>query len=300
MVAGGDGPTRPLRLPHAPVLVEGLGPLHRRRVVPRRLVNVVRTAVTGDRPHQRPRRPERVPVVHDVVLDQRVRRPSVQREVGVPGRVERPRVRHGPAPAVGPALAGHEVAGVAPGGAVVPARAERHGDRARGVRPEGVVVPVVGAGLVRVDHRVGVRGAGHGQRHDSGQHGRTDPGDEQPEPAASPVGAVCGCEVHVRVVLLVLMRPMGGHSFDMSLPGVNSFGTVSETFDAEEMTVDATMCTSITRRTHPRPLEHTPSKPIRSTHPNTTETFEHEKAPDPERIRSQPAKPERDLSRTEA
>ena len=130
MVAGGDGAAGPLRLPDAPVLVEGLGAFDGRGVVPRRLVDVVRAAVAGDGALVRSRGPVGAPVVDDVVLDERVRRPPVEGQVGVAGRVEAARVGHGPAAAVAPALAGDEVAGVAPGGAVVAAGAQGHGDRA--------------------------------------------------------------------------------------------------------------------------------------------------------------------------
>jgi len=96
-VAGRYGPACPLRLPDSPVLVEGGGADNRGLVDPRVLVEVVCTAVAGHatlvgRPGTRiiPG-----PVIGDVVLHQRVRRPSVERQIGgTTGRVEAARVGH--------------------------------------------------------------------------------------------------------------------------------------------------------------------------------------------------------------
>src|SRR5690606_9130941 len=118
--------------------LEGPGALDGGGVVAGRLVDVVGAAVAGDRALVGAGGPVGAPVVDDVVLDERVPGPAVQRQVRVAGRVEAARVRHGPASAGVPALAGHEVAGVAPRGAVVAAGAEVHGDRALGVGPERV------------------------------------------------------------------------------------------------------------------------------------------------------------------
>src|SRR5690606_29747106 len=151
VVADGDGPARPPRLPDAPVLVEGPGALDGGGVVPRRLVDVVGATVRSDRAHVRTRGPVGAPVLHDVVLDERVPRPSVEGQVGVTGRVEAARVGHGPAPTGVPAFTGDEVPGVPPAGAVIAAGPQGHGDRAGSVGPERIEVPAVVTGLVAVD-----------------------------------------------------------------------------------------------------------------------------------------------------
>src|SRR5690606_15899300 len=129
VVADGDGAARAPRLPDAPVLLERGGADDGRGVDPRRLVDVIRTTVTGDRAPERPGGPEGAPVVDDVVLHERVRRPAVEGQIRVALRVEAAGVGHGPGCAGAPALTEDEVAGVAPRGAVVAARTHGHGDR---------------------------------------------------------------------------------------------------------------------------------------------------------------------------
>ena len=90
-VAGRDGPARSCRLPDSPVLVEGCGADNRGLIHPLVLVDVVRAAIAGDGPHEG--RPGTgiiaTPVVEDVVLYERTRRPTVERQIGGPaGRVE--------------------------------------------------------------------------------------------------------------------------------------------------------------------------------------------------------------------
>src|SRR5690606_24320200 len=96
VVARRDGATGALLLAHAPVLRERRAvALDRRGVVAHRPVDVVGAAVGGDGALVVARGPVGAPVVDHVVLDQRAAGPSVQREVGVAGRGERPRVGHG-------------------------------------------------------------------------------------------------------------------------------------------------------------------------------------------------------------
>src|SRR5690606_18444181 len=71
VVADGDGAAGPPLLPDAPVLLEGRGADDGGGVGTGRLVDVVRTTVGSDRAPERPGRPERAPVVDDVVLHQR-------------------------------------------------------------------------------------------------------------------------------------------------------------------------------------------------------------------------------------
>ena len=182
---GGDGAAGPLRLPDAPVLLEGLGALDRRGVHARRDVDVVGAAVAGDGALVGAGRPVGAPVVDDVVLDERVRRPAVQRQVGVAGRAEGAGVGHAAAGAGAPALAGDEVAGVLPRRAVVAAGAEVHRDGAGGVGPERVEVAVVGALRVRGDGGLGVGGHHHGG---GGGHDGAGSGEEQLQSAAPAAG----------------------------------------------------------------------------------------------------------------
>src|SRR5690606_12887385 len=98
----------------------------------------------------------------DVVLDQRIAGPSVQRQVRVLAVVDAVVARvvdHARSTGI-PALAAHPVVGVAgPLRAVAPAGLEGHRGAAR-VLPEGVVVAVVGAGGV-VGERLRLRATGH-------------------------------------------------------------------------------------------------------------------------------------------
>src|SRR5690606_24663995 len=155
VVPRGDGTAGPLGLADAPVLVEGPGAFDGGRVVPRGLVDVVGTTVGGHRAHVGTGGPVGAPAFDDVVLHERVPRPPVEGQVGVTRRVEAGGVGHGPAATGGPSLTGDEVPGVPPGGAVVSARAQLHGDRSRRVGPERVEVPVVVPGLVGGHGRVG-------------------------------------------------------------------------------------------------------------------------------------------------
>lgn len=85
MVAGGDGSADALLSANRPVLLEGLGALDRRRVGARANVDVVGCAVARNLALLLAAaggvvRAERL---NDVVLDQRVLGPAVQREVAV-------------------------------------------------------------------------------------------------------------------------------------------------------------------------------------------------------------------------
>src|SRR5690606_14025547 len=168
VVADGDGAAGPLLLAHAPELLERPGALDGGRVVPPGLVDVVRAAVGGDCALVGAGGPVGAPALDDVVLDQRVPGPAVQREVGVARRVEGGVVGHGPPPAGGPALTGDKVPGVPPLGAVAAARVEGHRDGPGRVGPERVEVPVVVPGLVLRDRgvrvgRTGQQGTGDGR-----------------------------------------------------------------------------------------------------------------------------------------
>src|SRR5690606_34247527 len=198
VVPGGDGAGADhLRLADAPVLVEGARALDGGGVVPRRLVDVVRAAVAVHGAAVLAGGPVAAPVVDDVVLHQRVRRPAVEAAVAVARGVEVAAVADRPAPAVAPALAGDEVAAVGPLGAVTAAAVERHGDGAAAVRPERVVHAVV-AGLVGGDGGGGVGRAGQQQ---SGR-GRERDGAGAAEEASSAQAAEGGG------VLLVLVLPL--------------------------------------------------------------------------------------------
>ncbi len=89
-VAGRDGPARPQRLPDSPVLVEGGSAYNGGRVGSRGLVDVVRTAIAGHSALVGPRGTGVIPapVVNDVVLHERARRPPVEGQIGVAGWAE--------------------------------------------------------------------------------------------------------------------------------------------------------------------------------------------------------------------
>src|SRR6185312_9166355 len=133
-----DGAAGALGLTDRPVLVERGSALDRGFVGPGRLVQVVGAAVAVDGAELGGARTGVVVavVVDDVVLDQWVRGPSVERQVAVAVAVPGAGVGHGVARAGVPAGAGDDVLrrGV-PGEAVVAARAQRHGGAA-GLLPE--------------------------------------------------------------------------------------------------------------------------------------------------------------------
>src|SRR5262249_42728053 len=85
-----DGPAAPRRGPYRQVLVEGRGALDGGLVDLLVLGDVVRAAVAGDLAHEGTGPVGRAhPVLDDVVLDQRVGRPAVERhQAGPAGRVE--------------------------------------------------------------------------------------------------------------------------------------------------------------------------------------------------------------------
>lgn len=118
VVASGNRPPNTLPLPHAPELLERLRSINTRLVVPRRLVDVVRSAVAGDGAFLGRAGGRVVGAVglDDVVFDERVACPAVERDVGVyVRRVPGTAVGYG-APCAGvPAFACHEVAHVGPG-----------------------------------------------------------------------------------------------------------------------------------------------------------------------------------------
>jgi hypothetical protein len=95
VVRSGDCATGAMALADGPVLVEGGGSLDRRRVHALRPVDVVRAAVRrhGANVRQPGGRVVRAIVVRDVVLDERVGCPTVEREVRVSSWVEAAAVR---------------------------------------------------------------------------------------------------------------------------------------------------------------------------------------------------------------
>src|SRR5687767_9965443 len=146
VVARGDGSTHALLLPHAPVLVERARAFDRWCVHPLGAVDVVGATIAGDRAHEAlpAGRPPGAPTIDDVILDQRILRPTVQRQIRIAVRTERARVGHGTATAGVPALAAHPVVDVAPLGGIAAATVHAEGHVAA-VLPERVVVAVVGA-----------------------------------------------------------------------------------------------------------------------------------------------------------
>lgn len=118
MISRCNRPANPLTLPHAPKLLKRRRPIDTRLVRAGRLIDIVRPAV---RRHGALFRGPAAGVVgpvglDNVVLDQRVARPAVQRDVGVyVGRVPGARVGYRAARAGVPAFACDEVAHVGPG-----------------------------------------------------------------------------------------------------------------------------------------------------------------------------------------
>src|SRR6202034_1963881 len=136
VVGRGDGPAALGRGPYGQVLFEGRGPVDGGLVDLLVLVDVVRSAVAGDLAHVRACRVRRAGVVLlDVVLDERVGRPAVERyQRGARGAETTGEAHRGVAAGV-EANAGDEVAHVAPRGGVAVARVQRDAGRpgARGV-----------------------------------------------------------------------------------------------------------------------------------------------------------------------
>ncbi len=141
-------PADAVLLANGPELVEGGGPFDRRLVHALGAVDVVGAAVARDGaqlggPGGRVVRAEGL---DDVVLDQRAARPAVDGEVAVDaGAVPRAVVRDDARRARVPPLAGDEVVHAAPRHVVRAPVAVRVRHAAAAVRPERVVVPVVGA-----------------------------------------------------------------------------------------------------------------------------------------------------------
>src|SRR5688572_12954565 len=90
VIAGGDRSTDPPLLTHAPVLVERARAFDGRLVDALRAIDVIGAAVAGHRAHEplSARRTVRAPALDDVVLDERILRPSVERQVAVARRIE--------------------------------------------------------------------------------------------------------------------------------------------------------------------------------------------------------------------
>src|SRR5512138_582415 len=91
VVARRDRPTHPLLLPDTPVLIE-------RAVVTRdaggvhalRTIDIVRSAIAEDGAHEsRSRRTPRAPAIDDVVLNERICRPAVERQIRIAVGIER-------------------------------------------------------------------------------------------------------------------------------------------------------------------------------------------------------------------
>src|SRR6185436_4891094 len=164
VVGDGDRSTHSLGLPHAPVLVEvAIRARDAGRVGAMCAIHVVGAAIAGHRAHERAavaRWPERAPAVDDVVLDQWIRGPAVQRQVAVAGRIEGSRVIDRVVRARLPALAADPVVDAAPVRGVTATRVHAEIHRSRTVFPEREIVAVVGAGLWRADTRLRV-----GRRH---------------------------------------------------------------------------------------------------------------------------------------
>jgi hypothetical protein len=113
-----DGSANTLLLPHRPVLLKGRGTINRRLVGTGRLQDIIGATISSDAALLLCSRAGVVAAVclDDVVLDERVARPSVQGDVAVDvGGVPRAVVSHGLAASRVPALAGDKVIHVVPG-----------------------------------------------------------------------------------------------------------------------------------------------------------------------------------------
>ena len=118
MVSRGNRAPNPLPLPYAPKLLKRLRSINTRLVVPRRLVDVVSSAVAGDGAFLGRAGGRVVGAVglDDVVFDERVACPAVQRDVRVyVGCVPGTAVGYGATRARVPAFSCDEVADVGPG-----------------------------------------------------------------------------------------------------------------------------------------------------------------------------------------
>lgn len=85
-------------------------------------------------------------VFNDVIFNQRVFRPSINCQIAIVSAIKTTGKGYVLTPAGCPAFARGKVIDVAPGCAVVAASAQCHGDRTAAVRPERVVIAVIGAG----------------------------------------------------------------------------------------------------------------------------------------------------------
>lgn len=167
VVLHGDGASDALLLADGPELVKGGGAVDGRLVDALRAVHVVGAAVAldGAQLGRAARRVVRAERLHHVVLDQRVSRPAVDRQVAVdagaaPGAVVLDDARGTRVPS----LAGHEVAYIRPRDVVRAGVAVVVGHRAGAVGPEGVEETVVRAG------------AGRGRPGDEVERGGNNPG----------------------------------------------------------------------------------------------------------------------------
>ena len=141
------------RVSHAEVLVESLGAIDRRLLHTLTATHVVGRAITLEAAVVSTARTAsgivRTVAFDDVVLDQWIARPTVKRQIRVlaaANTVVARVVQHARTAARIPAFAAHPVVGITgPLGGITAARLQGHRRAAR-VFPEGVVIPVVGAG----------------------------------------------------------------------------------------------------------------------------------------------------------
>jgi len=135
----GDGSANPLRLAYTPVLLEGRGALNGGFIGAGGLVDVIRAAIGGHCALVRSataRWHEGAVVVDDVELDERVRRPPVDRQVCIAGGTEGTRVGHRKVSTGIPTFTEDEVTGVRPLDAVATTRSQGIRDLAISITPE--------------------------------------------------------------------------------------------------------------------------------------------------------------------
>src|SRR5690606_14596432 len=160
MVPGGDGAADSLLLAYAPILVEGAAVADdARRVHTLRAIDVVRAAVARHSAHEAGSagRAPRAPAIDDVVLDKRIGRPPIERQIRIAVRVERAGIGHRATAARIPALTSDPVVDVAPLRCIPPTAVQTESD-VPAILPERIVVPVVIACLVIGETLLRVRG----------------------------------------------------------------------------------------------------------------------------------------------
>jgi len=171
VVCGGDRSAAALGAAHRPVLVEGRSPNDGWLVDALGLVDIVYRSVGGDGAFGRGAGGGVIgaKVLDDVVLDERIGRPTVDGKVTVAARCEGTAEVDRPSGTGIPTLSTNKVSACAPGHTVFTSSLIGISDGGTTISPEGVVVAVVGAGAAWCSRASGdVAGEGDNSNGDGG------------------------------------------------------------------------------------------------------------------------------------